>query len=86
MKCLSILAVSLVATATALSIARPDQVALGVTSEVEKYLIELSPGETRWVTEDEKWALRRVHTVLDELSPVSTLTFHLGGPQLHGHH
>lgn len=26
----------------------------------EKYLIELSPGNTRWVTEDEKWELRRV--------------------------
>ena len=26
----------------------------------EKYHIELSPGETRWVTEDEKWELRRV--------------------------
>lgn len=26
----------------------------------EKYLIELSPGNTRWVTEEEKWALRRV--------------------------
>jgi len=25
----------------------------------EKYLVELSPGETRWVTEDEKWELRR---------------------------
>ncbi|KAI9720264.1 MAG: Leucine aminopeptidase 1 [Candelaria pacifica] len=25
----------------------------------EKFLIELSPGETRWVLEDEKWALRR---------------------------
>ncbi|KAH6856146.1 hypothetical protein B0I37DRAFT_333420 [Chaetomium sp. MPI-CAGE-AT-0009] len=25
----------------------------------EKYHIELSPGETRWVTEDEKWELRR---------------------------
>ncbi|QIX01172.1 hypothetical protein AMS68_006689 [Peltaster fructicola] len=25
----------------------------------EQYLIELSPGDTRWVTEDEKWALRR---------------------------
>lgn len=25
-----------------------------------KYHIELSPGETRWVTEDEKWELRRV--------------------------
>lgn len=25
----------------------------------DKYLIELAPGDTRWVTEDEKWALRR---------------------------
>jgi len=26
---------------------------------VERYLIELAPGDTRWVTEDEKWELRR---------------------------
>lgn len=26
----------------------------------EKYLIELSPGNTAWVTEEEKWELRRV--------------------------
>lgn len=26
----------------------------------EQYLIELSPGETRWVSEDEKWELLRV--------------------------
>ncbi|WEW55964.1 Leucine aminopeptidase 1 [Emydomyces testavorans] len=25
---------------------------------VEKYLIQLGPGETRWVTEEEKWALK----------------------------
>ncbi|CAK7222596.1 Leucine aminopeptidase 1 [Sporothrix curviconia] len=25
----------------------------------EQYLVELGPGETRWVTEDEKWELRR---------------------------
>ncbi|EGS21743.1 aminopeptidase-like protein [Thermochaetoides thermophila DSM 1495] len=25
----------------------------------QKFLIELAPGETRWVTEDEKWELRR---------------------------
>ena len=24
------------------------------------YLIELAPGETQWVTEEEKWELRRV--------------------------
>lgn len=29
----------------------------------EKYHIELSPGNTRWVTEEEKWELRRVSLV-----------------------
>ena len=29
-------------------------------AEAETYLIELAPGETRWVTEEEKWELRRV--------------------------
>ena len=28
-------------------------------TEPEKYLIELAPGETRWVTEAEKWEIRR---------------------------
>jgi leucyl aminopeptidase len=28
--------------------------------EPDEYLIELSPGETRWVTEEQKWELRRV--------------------------
>ncbi|KAL2262263.1 hypothetical protein VTK26DRAFT_1945 [Humicola hyalothermophila] len=28
-------------------------------TNTEKYHIELAPGKTRWVTEDEKWALRR---------------------------
>jgi leucyl aminopeptidase len=31
--------------------------------ELDEYLIELSPGETRLVTEDEKWALRRVRYI-----------------------
>ncbi len=30
------------------------------SDDAQKYHIELSPGETRWVTEDEKWELRRV--------------------------
>jgi leucyl aminopeptidase len=30
------------------------------SKESQKYHIELSPGVTRWVTEEEKWALRRV--------------------------
>lgn len=29
-------------------------------SSTEKFLVELSPGETRWITEDQKWELRRV--------------------------
>lgn len=33
----------------------PDELA----EEVEKFLVELAPGETKWVTEDEKWELRR---------------------------
>ena len=36
-----------------------DQVVLNLVDE-EKYLIELKPGQTQWVTEEEKWELRRV--------------------------
>ena len=32
----------------------------------QKYHIELSPGETRWVTEEEKWELRRVSLSVPE--------------------
>lgn len=43
-------------------IAFPDEVA----EEVEKFLVELAPGETRWITEDEKWELRRAgHQFMD---------------------
>ncbi|EMR67569.1 putative peptidase family m28 protein [Eutypa lata UCREL1] len=43
-------------------IAFPDEVA----EEVEKFLVELTPGETRWITEDEKWELRRAgHQFMD---------------------
>jgi leucyl aminopeptidase len=31
-----------------------------VPKSTQRFHIELGPGETRWVTEDEKWALRRV--------------------------
>ena len=42
----------------------PQQVALGGQDAVtpERYLIETNPGEVQWVTEDQKWALRRVKT------------------------
>lgn len=34
----------------------------------EQFLIELSPGKTRWVTEDEKWELRRVSCLFSFIS------------------
>ena len=60
MKYISLLAAVLATTSTALSILRPDQTVLDNGSDVEKYLIEFGPGDTKWVTDDEKWALRRV--------------------------
>lgn len=33
-------------------------------ASTEQYLIELEHGVTRWVTEDEKWELRRVSLAL----------------------
>lgn len=41
----------------------PDHMQLhpdGIAQDTQKYHIELAPGDTRWVTEDEKWELRRV--------------------------
>ncbi len=35
----------------------------------EQFLIELGPGETRWVTEDEKWELRRVSSSFRVAAP-----------------
>lgn len=31
-----------------------------VLNPEEKFLIEMAPGETQWVTEEDKWELRRV--------------------------
>ncbi|KAL0261772.1 Leucine aminopeptidase 1 [Diplodia seriata] len=59
---------SLAAAASALSILRDGQAPLKQPSidladepvePAESFLIELSPGETRWISEDEKWELRR---------------------------
>ena len=33
---------------------------LAVQDTAETFLIEVEPGTTRWVTEDEKWELKRV--------------------------
>ncbi|OJD37400.1 zn-dependent exopeptidase [Diplodia corticola] len=58
---------SLAAAASALSILRDGQAPLKQPSidlsdeaaEPAEFLIELAPGDTRWISEDEKWALRR---------------------------
>jgi len=62
MKVSTLLTICAVTTATALSVTREQQAVLQdrPASDPELYLIELSPGETRWVTEDEKWEIRRV--------------------------
>lgn len=51
MKTLTLLALSAAISRSAL--AKP-------TNGVEKFLIETAPGETRWVTEAEKWELKKV--------------------------
>lgn len=54
---------TVVTAATALATVQSplhDQDSLTVS---DQYLIEIEPGNTRWVTEEEKWELRRVCTV-----------------------
>lgn len=53
-----ILLLAFVTIATASSLPSKDQHPLGSDLN-ERYLIELNPGETRWILEDDKWALRR---------------------------
>ena len=64
MKSSVLLSLSAVALVAAVVTPKDPQVILQnpqvTIDEPDEYLIELSPGETRWVTEDEKWALRRV--------------------------
>jgi leucyl aminopeptidase len=41
------------------------QVAInGILDDEQLYLIELAPGKTRLVTEDDKWELRRVRSLI----------------------
>lgn len=65
MKLLSVLALS--ATATSVLGA-----SIPVDARAEKFLIELAPGETRWVTEEEKWELKRVCTTILRKSCIFT--------------
>lgn len=44
----------------ALAAVVPSDGSLASRGAQEKYLVELAPDQTRWVTEDEKWALKLV--------------------------
>ena len=50
------------ATSSALSIPASGQHVISIGADDDRFLIELNPGETRWVREDEKWELRRVRS------------------------
>lgn len=52
---------TIAAAASALSFLEPNQAVLGDDAQLERFLIELGPGDTRWISEDSKWRLRRVH-------------------------
>lgn len=64
MKLILFIAACCSTSALALSIPWLNQVRLGNDAVAERYLVELGPGETRWIREDEKWELRRVHLSL----------------------
>lgn len=80
-------------TAALVAAVYPPQVVLGDSQqaaivEADKYLIELAPGETQWVTEDDKWALRRVSAffLVAAVQVVSVANVCSERHQLHGHH
>lgn len=51
-------------TVAASIILPPQQAVLGADAATDRFLIELDPGETKWIVEDEKWKLRRVCALL----------------------
>ena len=69
-----LLGVSLASTVAALSIPGldlqlPDAPNLsGSTAGAELFLVELAPGQTEWITEERKWALKRVSYHLQSLT------------------
>lgn len=68
---------------TALAAVIPQQAPL-VPSVVQnaqttKWLIELAPYQTRWVTEEEKWALKLVSLILHATMSCPCLTMTLPG-------
>lgn len=44
-----------------------DQVVINNVSEDERFLVELAPGKVQWITEEEKWELRRVCVLQNEV-------------------
>ena len=61
MKHLHLLAVSFATAVIASAIVYPaQQQPLTDFTAPEKYLVEFGPGDTQWITEDEKWSLKRV--------------------------
>ena len=40
-------------------------------AHVETYLVETAPGETKWVTEEDKWEMRRVRGFYQRLVPLA---------------
>jgi len=65
MKYLVPLALSAVSVASAFSTDHQIPLENNQPISSDRYLIELSPGETRWVSEDEKWELLRVSLALE---------------------
>ena len=65
MKLLAALALSATASQTVFAaVLPPNQEPLNPETPLyhtERFLIELAPYQTRWVTEEEKWALKLVH-------------------------
>jgi leucyl aminopeptidase len=63
MKLLSSLALGAAACAAVLASDIPNQQPLGLSTDGasgDRFLVETAPGETKWVSEDEKWELKRV--------------------------
>ena len=67
MKSSGFLAASLLASSVAASILQPLAQQQPIQEE-ELYLVELAPGQTRWISEEEKWELKRVGSISVESS------------------
>lgn len=84
---LSLLALSAsVITARFIEDHETDQVVLYPESNEELFLVELAGGEQRWITEDEKWELRRVSLSICDSILHRTNKPSQEWPELYGHH